>query len=115
FFCPYCGETISKSAKICRFCNNTVSYDLYIFEIPEDTKRGDIAKKIIEMDKKKFFSSFGSARKALEKEDEPFLENLRMEDAEKFTKIFQDNEIPFDQTIHNHNVNPPFWTKKNII
>lgn len=115
FPCPFCGEKISKSAKLCRFCKSTVSYDLYIFQIPEDTKRKDIVQKILEKDNKKFFSTFGAARKALEKKNEPFLQNLRMEDVEKFTQIFQDNDIPFDQTIHNHNINPTFWTKKNIM
>lgn len=114
FPCPFCGEKISKSAKLCRFCKSNVSYDLYIFQIPEDTKRGDIAKKIVELDQKKFFNSFGAARKALENKDKPFLENLRLEDAEKFTQIFEDNEIPFDQTLHAHHVTEPFWTKRNV-
>jgi S1-C subfamily serine protease len=100
FLCPACGEQISKNAKICRFCNARVSLDIWITALSEDTHRAELAKKILESQGKPFFNSFGNVRKALERKKEPFLKNLRKEDAEKIGKILEQHKVLFNTDLH---------------
>lgn len=100
FFCPFCGEQILKNARLCRFCKNAVSFDLYVFKIPGDHRRGEIAKKIIEKTQKKYFSTFGAARKSLENDRDAFLTDATQEDIEAITHILGSFDVGFEQLIH---------------
>ncbi len=120
FLCPACGEQISKNAKICRFCNARVSLDIWITALSEDTHRAELAKKILESQGKPFFNSFGNVRKALERKKEPFLKNLRKEDAEKIGKILEQHKVLFNTDLHavaqpqKTNMNPAIVTVATI-
>ena len=100
YFCPFCGEQILKNARICRFCQNNVTYDLYVFKIPGDQRRGEIARRIFESTQTKFFPSFGTIRKALENDDDPFVVNVVQEDIDSLTRILADFDIGFEQGPH---------------
>lgn len=102
FFCPYCGEQILKNARVCRFCKNHTSYDLFVFKIPGDQRRGEIARKIFEATQKKYFPSFGYIRKSLEADKTPLIINITQEDVEALTKILSGFGVEFEQVIHNH-------------
>ncbi|MEZ4845529.1 MAG: hypothetical protein R2877_00710 [Bdellovibrionota bacterium] len=100
FFCPFCGEQILKNARICRFCKNGVTYDLYVFKIPGDQRRGEIARKLFETTQTEFFSSFGAIRKALENDNAPFAQDLTQENVESITKTLSHFDVGFEQSIH---------------
>jgi S1-C subfamily serine protease len=100
FFCPFCGEQILKNARLCRFCKNSVSYDLFVFKIPGDQRRGEISRKIFEVTQKKYFPSFGAIRKSLEADQSPFLVDISQEDVEILAKIFSHFDLGYEQLIH---------------
>ncbi len=99
FLCPFCGEIISKNAKLCRFCKHNVSLDLWLGDIHEDTKRGEIAKLLHEKGPKDYFPTFGAARRLLEKKG-AFLSDVKREDAEKVSVLLEKFQIPVEQKNH---------------
>ena len=110
FFCPVCGETIPKSAMVCRFCKSPVTKDLILEFIPEDTKRSDIAKLLVEKGPKEIFPTFGTARKKLESTN-PFLTNVKLEDVEKIIPLLEKFKISVAQSNHEHAMEKQFPMK----
>lgn len=96
FFCPHCGEIISKSAKICRFCKHAVTKDLYLLSIPEDTSRGEITKLLMETGPKEIFQSFGQTRKKFEQRG-AFVTDVKQEDLEKIIPTLKKFQVQYEE------------------
>lgn len=67
--------------------------------MPEDTRRGEITKLLVEKGSKELFSSFGETRKKLERKG-VFLKDVKQEDIEKILPIFEKFQVEIDQKNH---------------
>ncbi len=94
--CPFCGEQILKSAKICRFCKHSVSVDVFIEHIPENTNLGEIARQFSEKGPKNLFPTFGALRKKLHSRG-LFASDVKPDDMEKIADLFDQFGITIQQ------------------
>lgn len=108
FLCPFCGEQILKSAKLCRFCKHSVCVDVFIEHIPENTNLGEIARQFSEKGPKNLFPTFGALRKKLESRG-LFARDVKPDDMEKMADLFDQFGITVLQK------NPTGTTKSNHV
>jgi len=111
--CPFCGEKILKSAKICRFCKHNVSVDIFIEHIPAGTNLGEVARLIHEKGPKHLFQGFGHLRKKLS--EGLFVSDAKPEDAEKISHLFDQFAITSIEKNHTGNKSSSFLPLNSIL
>lgn len=95
--CPYCGESISAEARICKHCQRTLLYSAILSSSLEEKTKHLFLKKWQALDKTKFkhspLSSYSSAKMEIDQIPFTLAWDLSFYEAEKIVSNFKDFSI----------------------